>query len=134
MAMHMNAAKTLRHVPKSTPNEEILKIIAEDGAVIIDEFLDGDIVDAFSTEMKPFILARGPGSREALGKYEPGAAPEIDQGWGHNTVRLTKLLARSETFRTKIVTDKKLFQLAGQQLASEPFLDEHVASYLYRTR
>lgn len=119
--MNATAKKTLRRVPKSTPNDEILKIVAEDGAVIIEQFIPNDVVEAFKAEMKPYIVARGPGSPEMLGNREPGAEPEIDRGWGHNTVRLTSLISRSETFRTKIATDEKLFNLARQQLANEHF-------------
>ena len=113
--------RSLQRVPKSTPNDEILKIVAQDGAVIIEGFLSDDVVEAFKADMKPYIAGRAPGSSELLSAYGPGEAPEIDQGWGHNTVRLTKVIPRSETFRTKIITDEKLFNLAKGQFGSEHF-------------
>src|SRR5690348_10457602 len=119
--MNTVATKMLRRVPKSTPNEEILKIVAEDGAVVIEQFLANDVVEAFKAEMRPYIAARAPGSPESVATREPGAEPEVDQAWGDNTVRLTTLISRSETFRTKIATDEKLFDLASRQLASEHF-------------
>ena len=115
------ATKALRRVAKSTPNAEILKIVAEDGGVIVEQFLPNDVIEAFKAEMAPYIAARPPGSPELIGTYESGAEPEVDQGWGHNTVRLTKLISRSETFRTKIAADEKLFDLAKQQLANDHF-------------
>ena len=115
-------AGSLQRVPKSTPTDEILKIMAQDGAVIIEGFLSEDVVDAFKEEMTPYIAARAPGSTELLYTYEPGReAPEVDRGWGHNTVRLTRIIPRSETFRTKIITDDKLYELAKGQLASDHF-------------
>ena len=113
--------KTLRRVPKTTPDQEILDIVAEDGGVIIEQFLSPDVVEAFKAEMAPFIAARPPGSTEKFASYGAEAEAEVDQAWGHKTVRLTKLIPRSETFRTKIISDEKLHGLVRRQLAQEHF-------------
>lgn len=112
----MTAIAALPHVPKSTSDEEILAIVAEHGAVIIEQFLGPEVVAAFAAEMAPHVAARPPGSPELLGLYPPGSAPEVDDSWGHNTIRLTRLIERSETFRSSIITDEKLVGLARQQL------------------
>lgn len=112
----MTAITALQRVPKSTPDEEILAIVARDGAVVIEQFLSNDVVEAFATEMAPHVAARPPGSAELLGLYPGAPTPAIDNGWGHNTIRLTRLIERSETFRSAIITDEKLFGLARQQL------------------
>jgi ectoine hydroxylase-related dioxygenase (phytanoyl-CoA dioxygenase family) len=117
----MATTRKLRRVPKSTPNEDIVKIVAEDGAVVIEQFIPADVVDAFRAEMAPYISARPPGPPEFLGAFATGDESEVDQGWGHNTVRLTMLISRSETLRTKIISDEKLFDLARRQLANEHF-------------
>ncbi|WP_193044681.1 phytanoyl-CoA dioxygenase family protein [Mycolicibacterium baixiangningiae] len=97
----------LTRVPRSTSNEEIISLVARDGGVVIEGFLEPGVVAAFNSEIDPFAASREPGSLDTTGS---------DVSWGNNTKRLTNMIVRSQIFREHIVADNKLLDLAAMQL------------------
>ncbi|MET8779343.1 phytanoyl-CoA dioxygenase family protein [Nocardia sp. NPDC004654] len=96
-------SRLLRKVSRSTDVREILQIVAEDGAVIIGEFLSTDQVRRFNAELDP-----------ALGEVSAGSQhwnPIMQEFHGANTKRMTGLVAQSPTFRSEILDDDLLHAL-----------------------
>jgi ectoine hydroxylase-related dioxygenase (phytanoyl-CoA dioxygenase family) len=87
--------QSLQSVPRGTPVEEILAVVARDGGVIIKNFLTRDQVDRFNADVESAIEALRPGSTH---ENELVAAFH-----GSNTKRLTKLVELSPTFRDEII-------------------------------
>ena len=86
---------SLQSVPKGTPVEEILAIVARDGGVILKDFLTRDQIDRFNADVEPAMQALKPGSTHEN---------EIVQAFhGSNTKRLTRLVELSPTFRNEII-------------------------------
>ncbi|WP_405975720.1 phytanoyl-CoA dioxygenase family protein [Streptomyces sp. NBC_00988] len=95
---------TLRSVPNSTPIEEILAIVADDGGVIIKQFLTPDQVSRFNAEVEPAMQALSPGTKNDM--------EGIADFHGTNTKRLTNLVTLSRTFREEIVDHELVKPLA----------------------
>lgn len=95
----------LRTVRRSTDIGDILRIVAEDGAVIIREFLSADQVSRFNAELDPVLGDVAPGSRHEN--------PLFKQFHGENTKRMTDLVTHSRTFREEVLDDD-LFHALGE--------------------
>ncbi|MFG3022501.1 phytanoyl-CoA dioxygenase family protein [Streptomyces sp. NPDC048254] len=102
---------TLRSVPNSTPIEEILAIVADDGGVIIKEFLTPDQVSRFNAEVEPAMQALSPGTKNEM--------EGIADFHGANTKRLTNLVTLSKTFREEIIDHKLVRPLADAMFNEE---------------
>ncbi|MGW4395166.1 phytanoyl-CoA dioxygenase family protein [Amycolatopsis nivea] len=89
----------LRSVEVATPLAEILEIVAQDGGVIIKNFLSADQIARFNAEVDGPMTALSPGS-----KHEDEIVAEFH---GSNTKRLTNLVTHSKTFREEVL-DKDL--------------------------
>ena len=70
----------LQHLPPTATPAEVAKALAADGAVIVDDHADLELLDRFDTEITPYIDATATGP---------------DDFSGHNTRRTGALLARS---------------------------------------
>ncbi|MEV0332485.1 phytanoyl-CoA dioxygenase family protein [Nocardia sp. NPDC050717] len=109
--MNAPVKATLRSVTESTPLAEILAIVAEDGGVIIENFLSQDQIARFNSEIEAPLTALAPGSthdNEIVADFH-----------GSNTKRLTNLVTHSKTFREEIL-DKDLVHA----LCDATFLEE----------
>ncbi|MCP2319319.1 Ectoine hydroxylase-related dioxygenase, phytanoyl-CoA dioxygenase (PhyH) family [Nocardia amikacinitolerans] len=109
--MNTEVKATLRSVTETTPLAEILAIVAEDGGVIIENFLSPDQIARFNAEIEEPLKALAPGStheNEAIADFH-----------GSNTKRLTNLVTHSKTFREEIL-DKDLLH----SLCDATFLEE----------
>lgn len=93
--MTTSATGAVRSVPSTAPLPDILRILREDGGVILQDFLTPQQVDALNTEFDPYLADIRPG-----GKGGPEAATEFA---GAQTKRMTKLPARSRTFREEVL-------------------------------
>ena len=94
MTVSTNVA-SLQSVPRDTPVEEILGIVARDGGVIIKDFLSPDQISRFNADIQPAMDALRPGSThedESIAAFH-----------GSNTKRLTRLVQLSPTFRNEII-------------------------------
>ncbi|MCP2288787.1 phytanoyl-CoA dioxygenase family protein [Nocardia amikacinitolerans] len=109
--MNTEVKATLRSVTETTPLAEILAIVAEDGGVIIENFLSSDQIARFNAEIEQPLKALAPGStheNEVIADFH-----------GSNTKRLTNLVTHSKTFREEIL-DKDLLH----SLCDATFLEE----------
>jgi hypothetical protein len=73
----------------------MLSIVAEDGGVILQDFLTPDQLSGLNREIDPHLTAARPG-----GEKGPDGATEF---YGAYTKRLTKMPARSRTFREEVL-------------------------------
>ena len=46
----------VKHVSIDTPIEEMLNIIDEDAGIIIDDFLNSDLITSIKRDLEPFFL------------------------------------------------------------------------------
>ena len=78
----------VQHLPSSTTPTEISKVLADDGAVIVDRVASTELLDRFDAEISPYIEATRPGP---------------DDFSGHNTRRTGALIARSPAARELVM-------------------------------
>lgn len=101
----------LRKISRHADLADILKIVAEDGGVIMEGFLSPEQVQRFNTEINPHMEAMQAGS-----KHEDA---EIADFHGSNTKRLTNLVTLSETFRKEIIDDDLVHQIGDATFLEE---------------
>lgn len=95
----------LRHLPATASTEDVLKVIAEDAAVIIDGLISPELLNRVRTEIMPYVDATPPGR---------------DEFTGHLTTRTGALVARSPACR-ELVADTLVTGATQSFLA--PFCD-----------
>ncbi|MBT2263450.1 phytanoyl-CoA dioxygenase family protein [Rhodococcus erythropolis] len=109
--MKTETPSSLRSVTTSTPIEDILAIVAEDGGVIIKNFLSADQIARFNADIEEPMAALAPGSTHAL--------EMIADFHGANTKRLTNLVTHSKTFREEILEQDLLHVLCDATFLEE---------------
>jgi ectoine hydroxylase-related dioxygenase (phytanoyl-CoA dioxygenase family) len=99
---------SLIHLPATTPVDEIHAVLRRDGALVIDDLADIELVDRINAEMAPWVEATPPGS---------------DDFSGRNTRRTGALVARSPASRELVqhptilaVTERLLYRAQSFQL------------------
>ena len=97
----------VKHITIDTPDEEALKIIDEDAAVIIDDVISETEIDKILNELDPFIKGNLKGA---------------DEFTGFQTTRVGALIARSHGCRD-LAMHTKINALASQ------FLEPHCDNY-----
>tara|TARA_Y100001970_G_scaffold288855_1_gene417367 strand:+ start:45812 stop:46705 length:894 start_codon:yes stop_codon:yes gene_type:complete len=97
----------IQHISINTPDEEILRIIDEDAAVIIDEVIPTSKIDSILKELEPYIEVNLKGA---------------DEFTGFQTSRVGALIARSHGCRDLAMHEKI------NSLATE-FLEPHCDNY-----
>jgi ectoine hydroxylase-related dioxygenase (phytanoyl-CoA dioxygenase family) len=103
--------RALLSVPSDTPVEEILEIVARDGAVIIKDFLTREQIDRFNADVDSRMKVLKPGSTH---ENEIVAAFH-----GSNTKRLTNLVTHSPTFRNEIIDHDLVHDLCDATFLEE---------------
>ena len=98
---------SLKHLPATATREEVLKVLAEDAAVIIDGLMPPDLLDRVRTEIMPYVEATPPGRDDFTGRL---------------TTRTGALVARSPACR-ELVMDKLVNAATEAFLA--PFCDRY---------
>ncbi|RKK06533.1 hypothetical protein BFJ65_g18730 [Fusarium oxysporum f. sp. cepae] len=88
----------IKRVPKSTSYETISKIIKDDGAVVINEYMTAQQVRNFNSELDPTIAAM-----DTCG--ELNLPEEFKAFQGHQTKRLCNLTTLSRTWREELLDD-----------------------------
>jgi ectoine hydroxylase-related dioxygenase (phytanoyl-CoA dioxygenase family) len=85
-----NGSAKLLSLAPDAPIEDAIKLVESDGGVIIRDFLSPDLLDRLRTELRPFVEAGTPGSKET------------NQLWnvfhGARTKRFCGLAAKSQAF------------------------------------
>lgn len=95
----------LKRLSRSATSEEILQIVREDGGVIIEQFLAGNVCDQINQDIEPYLDQTKAGSTHA--------DEFISSFHGSNTKRLTNLVKHSMVFRNNILDDDKVHELAN---------------------
>jgi hypothetical protein len=98
----------LRSVPKNAPLAEIMKIVREDGGVIVKGLLSPEVVRAFNHEIDEHLNAINAGST-----HDDQFTKDFH---GDNTKRLTNLISLSPAFRRDVLDDDVIHAMVGAQL------------------
>ena len=88
------------HLPAAAPVDEIHDVLRRDGALIVDDLADVDLIDRVMSEMAPWIEATPPGS---------------DDFSGRNTKRTGALVARSPASR-ELIQHPTILEVTGKLL------------------
>src|SRR4029079_17555507 len=80
----------LRHLTNDEPVERVLDVLADGGAVIVDQMLDDDLLQRFRHDMEVAAKAIDAGTR--------ADDATIRNFWGDVTKRFTRLASRSSAF------------------------------------
>jgi len=91
----------ITHLPANTPQEELLRCMAEDGAVIIDDVLGSEQLGALEHDLTPFL------KREVYGR---------DAFTGFRTQRIGALIARSQACG-ELALEPRMLDAARKYLA-----------------
>jgi ectoine hydroxylase-related dioxygenase (phytanoyl-CoA dioxygenase family) len=92
----------LQRVAADAPSAEVVGALVQDGAVIVDELLRPDVVDAINTEVQPFVDAADPDMRH----LNPGV-----QVFHAQTRHVSGLAGKSRTFATDVMIHPLLMNL-----------------------
>ncbi|MGI9601491.1 MAG: phytanoyl-CoA dioxygenase family protein [Acidimicrobiales bacterium] len=85
----------LRHLLKTDDIDQIVAALRDDGGVIIDDFLDGEVVSALNHELDP-VMAEAPHERRFIN-------PAIADFFGDRVRHLTGIAGRSPLFATEVL-------------------------------
>ena len=104
----------LAHVPADTPAGEIHKILARDGALVIDDLASIGLIDLITAEMAPFVAATPTGS---------------DDFSGRTTKRTGALVARSPSSR-QLVGHPVILDVAGKLMHQASSIQVHLTQMI----
>jgi hypothetical protein len=101
MTIPVNAKPAaIRYVDKTTSPDKILKILEEDGVLIVESFFSSDLIQKFNDEIRPHLAALDDKQRKKKSYELP------------STKMLNWLPARSQTFRQEILIDPLIHKVA----------------------
>ncbi len=104
----------LEHLPPSTSPDDVAKVLAADGACIVDDVASDELLDRFGAEIAPHVAATQPGP---------------DDFSGHNTRRTGALIARSPAAR-QMVMDPLVVSTARAVLAHGASIQLHLTQVI----
>jgi ectoine hydroxylase-related dioxygenase (phytanoyl-CoA dioxygenase family) len=81
---------TLQHLTMDAPTDHLLKVLDSDGAVVIDQLLDAELLARFRADMERAAATINTGTQADDAR--------IRYFWGNVTKRFTRLASRSEAF------------------------------------
>ncbi|KIW90106.1 uncharacterized protein Z519_09537 [Cladophialophora bantiana CBS 173.52] len=106
-------ATGMQRVAQTTPVSEIGRIIQDDGAIVIKQFLSTDQTDCINEEQDPYLKALIPS----------GQLVDMNEGiknfLGHNTKGLTDLLQLSKTLRAEVINDDLMHSISDEILGKQ---------------
>ncbi|HXJ36132.1 MAG TPA: phytanoyl-CoA dioxygenase family protein [Candidatus Eisenbacteria bacterium] len=85
----------LRHVPATAPVEEVVRILREDGGVIVDDLIDAPTVAAVNAEIDGWVAHADPAMRHLN--------PAIQIFFGDRTKHVGGIAGKSRTFATRVM-------------------------------
>jgi hypothetical protein len=91
---------SVQHLPATSSVEELHAVLRRDGALIIDDLADVDLISRINAEMAPWVAATPPGS---------------DDFSGRNTKRTGALVARSPASR-ELIQHPTILEVTGKLL------------------
>ena len=100
----------LVRIHASESAEEIAAALAEHGAVVVEELLDGDLLERFNAELDPLLAAASP---DHDGKF---LNDFIEWFFGHQTRHVTGVAGKSPIFASEILPHPVLTGVAGAVL------------------
>ena len=109
----------IRHLKPTAPNSEILAVLEEDGALIIDNFLDDDLLERFNTELDPIL--------DGLNPDREFANPAVSYFFGKHTRHLTAVAAHSKIFAHEILPHRLFAEIC------DGVLGENASSVIMNT-
>ncbi|KAL4815068.1 PhyH-domain-containing protein [Aspergillus spinulosporus] len=109
------STKAVRTVDPSTSSEEVCKLIASDGAIIVRQFVPDSVVAALNEEVDPYLSATITGPPEKSGDLYKKTV-------GSRTKHMGNLAAISPTYRTTIL-NHPLMHAVSNSFFTEPFGD-----------
>ena len=106
----------LEHMASSCGAEVVTAVLRRDGAVIVEDLLDSDLLDRLNAEIDPLLGAAAPGrDREFLN-------PALPMFFGEQTRHLTGVAAKSGVFAREVMIHPTYLEVAqavlGPQCAS----------------
>jgi len=104
----------LTHVPATTDAETIAALMAQAGAVVIDELITPELIDSVLTELDPYLAATEAGP---------------DEFSGLNTRRTGSLIARSPASRA-VIAHPLVLDVVGRVLAHATTFQLHLTQMI----
>jgi ectoine hydroxylase-related dioxygenase (phytanoyl-CoA dioxygenase family) len=104
----------LQHLPAASTAADVAAVLADDGAVVIDDHADLDLLDRFDAEITPYIDSTPTGP---------------DDFSGHNTRRTGALIARSPASR-RLVMDPLVLATCGEVLGHATSFQLHLTQVI----
>ncbi len=99
---------TLERVDPSSGSKAIARLLERDGAVVVENALSASQLNSLNTELDVVAEGVAPGLRHP-------SHEDVIEFYGHNTIRLDGLPARSETFR-EVMTSQPICGVADELL------------------
>ncbi|MGH9090864.1 MAG: phytanoyl-CoA dioxygenase family protein [Acidimicrobiales bacterium] len=107
----------LQRLSATSPVEDVTAVLERDGAVIVDEVIDADLLDRFNSELDPLLEVASPSNDR---EFVNSAVPLF---FGAQTRHVTGVAAKSATFATEIMVHPMYLGVADAVLGG------HCASY-----
>jgi ectoine hydroxylase-related dioxygenase (phytanoyl-CoA dioxygenase family) len=101
----------VRRIAASAPVADVVAALATDGAVIVEDLLDDDLLDRFNAELDPLVFEA---SSDHDGKFVNEA---IEWFFGHQTRHVTGVAGKSTVFAHEILPHPVLLGVADLVLA-----------------
>jgi len=105
---------SLTHVPATAEAEHIAAVMADEGAVVVDELAPADLVDRVLAEVEPYLVAT---------EFGP------DEFSGRNTRRTGALIARSPASR-ELIAHPLVLDVVGRVLAHATTFQLHLTQMI----
>ena len=107
----------VQRIPASAPVADLAAVLDADGAVILEDLIDRELLDRFNAELDPLVFEASP---DHDGKFINDA---IEWFFGHQTRHVTGVAGKSPIFANEILPHPVLTGIA------DVVLDESCASY-----
>ena len=91
----------VRSLGRRASTDEAMAVLEEDGAVILRNLVDDDVVDRVNEELEPYL------ARAYFGEGE---------FWGHKTQRVSSLIAKSTTYGEELATAPQILAVMDRLL------------------
>jgi len=88
-------------VNRNTPIDEVMAILARDGAVVYENLVDDDVIDQVAAELEPYLVRAFDGEGDF---------------WGYKTKRVASLVAKSRTYGTHLAACPEILAVMDKLL------------------
>jgi len=98
----------LQHLPVSASADEVVRVLREDGGVIVDQLIDAPTVARINAEVDGFVAAADPAMRHLN--------PALQFFFGDRTKHVSGLAGKSRTFATEVMVHPLLLGVCDDVL------------------